>query len=108
MGPGEWGGRVPELQLQQGEPAAPSGAGDPALPDLGSDRAAMSQCLVELTACVATLDTELRTRQLAAARDTLRAMGVLVSVLDGVVDRVHLCRCGRVREPSSATCWRCG
>jgi hypothetical protein len=107
MGPGEWGSRVPAMQLQQRQPAAPSGAGDPAQPDLG-ERAALAECVGELRACAATLDEELRTRQLAAARDTLRAMAVLVAVLDGVVDRVRLCRCGRVREPSSATCWRCG
>ena len=56
------------------------------------------------------LDVRLRVgaRQLATARDTLRAMLTLTQTLLALTARLRFCQCGRICEPSSATCWRCG
>jgi hypothetical protein len=80
--------------------------------------AVLVQCVGELGRGLAILDVEIRTRQAAAARETLRAMRMLVSVLDNALPAaldqqggpyVTLCACGRVCEPDGATtCWRCG
>lgn len=102
-----------ELQLQQRQPAAPGGADGPSLPDLGDDqRTVILQCVRELRHGLQGLDTEVRTRQLATARDTIRAMAIVVGILDGalpdLLGTVRLCKCGRVADRATGTCWRCG
>jgi hypothetical protein len=77
------------------------------------DRAAVIiQAVGELGRGLGILDQEVRTRQWAAARDTVAQLHAVLAILDqaaGQAPLVQLCsQCGAVADPGKATCWRHG
>lgn len=77
-------------------------------------RAVFIQLVGELERGLALLDQEMRTRQYAAARESVLQLRVLVQVMDTTVPavlgearaQVKLCACGAVAERGRLTCWR--
>jgi hypothetical protein len=87
-------------------------------PVSGEPGAVLLQTIGELGRGLAVLDQEVRTRQYAAARDSVATLQLLVQVLDSAAALVmagtpyaqlRLCsQCGAVAEPGRTTCWAHG